>query len=673
MLHLDSLNPQQRKAVTTTHGPILLLAGAGSGKTRVITYRIAYLIQQKKVAPQNILAVTFTNKAAIEMQERLAQMLRGSQKSTQISTFHSLCVKILRKYITHLGYRSNFTIYDAHDQLAVIKGIIEEHGYNDTGLVDAKSAHWAIGQAKTSRKNPNDFLIQKHAFREVLIGRIFQEYQQILKGCNAIDFDDILNLTLQLMEEHPHELDDLYHQYHFIMVDEYQDTNRTQYLLLKHLARLHQNLCVVGDDDQSIYGWRGADIHNILDFEKDFPEVQIIKLEQNYRSTTTILSAANQVIQNNSDRMSKSLWSQQVGGENIGWIVGDDELEEMKKVVDQIRLQILRTKSRYKDFAILYRSNYQSRVIEETLREEGVPYNIIGGTNFYERKEIKDAIAYLRVIQNQNDEVNIHRIVNFPRRGIGKTSLIHANTYCQILHKSLFQVMKNATECSKIPSEAARSMESFVALISKYQQRFKTEPLDQTFEQLLEEIGFIRALETENTDRKTKERRLTCIYELIRSVHKYTSDNPEKKLRDYLERVMLFSREDNNSEDGKNMVTLMTLHSAKGLEFPYVFMVGMAEGLLPNKRALEEKGESEERRLCYVGITRAQKELTFSMAKMRRQYKEQLHQEPSRFLAEIDPQLFSTSIHGQETEKEKQNKAQNARAQFFDQIRQARG
>ncbi|MBF0289005.1 MAG: UvrD-helicase domain-containing protein [SAR324 cluster bacterium] len=673
MVNLDSLNPQQHKAVTTTHGPVLLLAGAGSGKTRVITYRMAYLIKQKKIPPQNILAVTFTNKAALEMQERLAQMLRGAQKNIQISTFHSLCVKILRKYITHLGYRANFTIYDAHDQQAVIKGIIEEHGYNDTGLIDVKSAHWSIGQAKTWGKTPNDFLIQKHAMREVLIGRIFQEYQRILKGCNAIDFDDILNLTLQLMDEYPGEIEDLYQQYRFIMVDEYQDTNRTQYLLLKHLAKRHRNLCVVGDDDQSIYGWRGADINNILDFEKDFPEVQIIKLEQNYRSTTTILSAANQVIQNNPDRMPKSLWSQQTGGKNIGWIVGDDESEEMKKVVDQIRLQILRTKSKYKDFSILYRSNYQSRIIEETLREGGIPYNIIGGTNFYERKEVKDAIAYLRVIQNQNDEVNIHRIVNFPRRGIGKTSLIHANTYCHLLHKSLFQVMKNATGCSKISSQAAESMESFVALISKYRQRFKTESLDQTFEQLLEEIGFIRALEKENTDRKTKERRLTCIHELIQSVHRYTLDNPEKKLQDYLERVMLFSRDDNSSENNKNMVTLMTLHSAKGLEFPYVFMVGMAEGLLPNKRALEEKGESEERRLCYVGITRAKKELTFSMAKIRRQYKEQIHQEPSRFLAEIEPKLFSIAIHGQQTEEEKQEKSQHARSAFFSQIRQARG
>lgn len=669
MLNLNDLNPQQRKAVTHTHGPVLLLAGAGSGKTRVIIHRIAYLIQKQHIPPQQVLAVTFTNKAALEMQERLSQMLKGSQKGVQMSTFHSLCVKILRRYIEHLGYRANFTIFDSQDQLALIKGIMEEEGYDEEGLVDAKSAHWTIGQAKVWRKPPEDFLIQKHALREVQVGQIYQKYQATLKGCNALDFDDILNLTLTLMEEHSAKIQPLYDRYRYILVDEYQDTNRSQYLLLKHLAKLHRNLCVVGDDDQSIYGWRGADIKNILDFEQDYPEVQVIKLEQNYRSTQTILTAANQVIAKNPERMPKSLWSQQGEGQTIGWLVGDNELEESQKIVECLQLQVLRSKRKHQDYAILYRSNFQSRVVEEALREAGVPYDVVGGTSFYERKEIKDALAYLRVIYNEKDEVNLHRIVNFPRRGIGKTSLIHANDYCHTLQLPLFHVLENATLHGKIPAEAAHSMESFVRLIHRYRQRFETEPLDRVFEALLEEVGFVQALEKEKSHAKTKERKVVFVSELLRSVQQYVAKNPEKKLQDYLERITLMSR-DQDSDEGKNRVTLMTLHSAKGLEFPYVFMVGMAEGIFPNKRALEEGGEHEERRLCYVGITRAKKELTFSMPKMRKQYKETFLLEPSRFLEEIKPELFSTPLDGNLTAKEKETQTQNARAEFFAQLRQ---
>lgn len=671
MLTLDNLNPQQRKAVTTTEGPVLLLAGAGSGKTRVIIQRIAYLIKQKPIRPEQILAVTFTNKAATEMQERLAQMLKGKQKGVQLSTFHALCVKILRRYIQHLGYRPNFTIFDTQDQLSLIKGILEEEGYDETGLVDAKSVHWAIGKAKVWRKPPQHFLIQKHALREVLIGQIYQKYQTILKGCNALDFDDILNLTLTLMEEHSSQIAPLYEQYRYIMVDEYQDTNRSQYLLLQHLTKHHRNLCVVGDDDQSIYGWRGADINNILDFEQDYPEAQIIKLEQNYRSTQTILKAANQVIENNPQRMPKSLWSQQGEGQSIDWLMGENELEETQKVVAQIQLQILRSKRKYQDYAILYRSNFQSRLIEEALREAGIPYDVMGGMSFYERKEVKDAIAYLRVIHNPEDEVNLHRIVNFPRRGIGKTSLIHANQYCHTLQLPLFKVMEKATIHEKIPPEASRSMETFTTLIHTYRQRFKAAPTDRVFEELLEEVGFIRALEKETSDPKTKERKVTCVYELIRSLQQYVAHHPERNLQNYLERITLFRRDD-PADEGKNKITLMTLHSAKGLEFPYVFMVGMAEGIFPNKRALDAGGENEERRLCYVGITRAQKELTFSMAQVRKQYQETLHLEPSRFLEEINPELFASPLDGKISQAEKAENTQNARSQFFAQLRQSK-
>ena len=668
-MDLSPLNPQQRQAVTSTKGPILVLAGAGSGKTRVIIQRIAWLIQVEQVLPAEILAVTFTNKAAREMQDRLKDELRGQQKGVQLSTFHSLGVQLLREHIDQLGYRSNFVIYDTQDQQSVIKGIMEDHDLEDSGLIDAKGVHYEIGQAKNRGLGPDHFLQQRDSNRSTQVGQVFAEYQRVLKGCNAIDFDDILLLTLKLFEEHSEAMEPIRERYHYLMVDEYQDTNRVQYQLMCHLCQRHRNLCVVGDDDQSIYGWRGADIRNILDFERDFPEAKIIRLEQNYRSTPTILKAANQVISQNPQRMPKELWSQKPTGVPLEWIEGKDEAEELELVARRIKIQVLRHGRSHSDYAILFRSNFQSRLIEETLRDSGIPYQVIGGTSFYERKEVKDALAYLKVIHNHSDEVSLHRIINYPRRGIGKTSLIQANYYCQLLRKPLFEICKQARQHSRIPTEAAMSMESFAQMILRYRQRFQQEPLGEVLRELLSDVGLIRDLETQKVDPKTKEKRVGFVLELMRGLDRFVEQNPEKRLRDYLERVMLFTQNDREEESVSNQVTLMTLHSAKGLEFPYVFLVGMAEGIFPNQRSLDESGEEEERRLCYVGITRAREELTLSMARRRKRYREEVSQTMSRFLNDIDPSLFQVAPGGKVDAAQKALQKKQSRADFFQQLR----
>ena len=668
-MDLSHLNPQQRQAVTSTKGPILVLAGAGSGKTKVIIQRIAWLIQVEQVLPAEILAVTFTNKAALEMQERLKDELRGQQKGVQLSTFHSLGVQLLREHIDQLGYRSNFVIYDTQDQQSVIKGIMEDHDLEDSGLIDAKGVHYEIGQAKNRGLGPDHFLQQRDSTRSTQVGQVFAEYQRVLKGCNAIDFDDILLLTLKLFEEHSEAMEPIRERYHYLMVDEYQDTNRVQYQLMCHLCQRHRNLCVVGDDDQSIYGWRGADIRNILDFERDFPDAKIIRLEQNYRSTPTILKAANQVISQNPQRMPKELWSQKPTGVPLEWIEGKDEAEELELVARRIKIQILRHGRSHSDYAILFRSNFQSRLIEETLRDSGIPYQVIGGTSFYERKEVKDALAYLKVIHNHSDEVSLHRIINYPRRGIGKTSLIQANYYCQLLRKPLFEICKQARQHSRIPTEAAMSMESFAQMILRYRQRFQQEPLGEVLRELLSDVGLIRNLETQKVDPKTKEKRVGFVLELMRGLDRFVEQNPEKRLRDYLERVTLFTQNDREEESVSNQVTLMTLHSAKGLEFPYVFLVGMAEGVFPNQRSLDESGEEEERRLCYVGITRAREELTLSMARRRKRYREEILQTMSRFLNDIDPSLFQVAPGGKVDAAQKALQKKQSRADFFQQLR----
>ena len=669
MNSLKTLNAQQKEAVTTLDGPIMILAGAGSGKTRVIIQRIAYLIHKKQVPPQQIIAVTFTNKAAEEMRKRLQGILSGKQEGIHLSTFHSLGVGLLRNSIHHLGYRSNFIIYDTRDQFSVIKTIMEDQDFDDSELIDAKSVHYEICQAKSTGVLPEEFMDQHASQQKQLVGKIFRHYQKTMKGCNAIDFDDILNLTVTLFEEYPEVMDSLTERFRYIMVDEYQDTNHIQYKLLRHLTKRHRNLCVVGDDDQSIYGWRGAEVKNILDFERNYPDVKFIRLEQNYRSTQKILTAANQVISENTQRMPKKLWSEKHVGEKLDWLLADSEEEELEAVTRKIRTKIMQQGRRYLDYSILYRSNFQSRLVEEALREAKIPYRMLGGTSFYDREEIRDALAYLKVIHNPNDEVSLHRIINTPRRGIGKTSLIKAYEYCHETHLPLFKVMRDARKYERIPKDSAFKMEIFTGIISNYKQRFANEVLGTVLKDLLDEIGYLRFLETRSGDAKTRERRIMNVLELQVSVRKFSDKFPEANLQSFLERVSLFTQSDNDPETKADQVSIMTLHSAKGLEFPFVFMVGMSEGVFPNNRAIEEGGEDEERRLCYVGITRAQQELTFSMAKSRKRYGESIKQEPSRFLLNIDPDLLAVPIIGEASEKVKKELSRESRSAFFSQMK----
>ena len=669
MNSLKTLNAQQKEAVTTLDGPIMILAGAGSGKTRVIIQRIAYLIQKKQIPPQQIIAVTFTNKAAEEMRKRLQGILSGKQEGINLSTFHSLGVSLLRKSIHHLGYRSNFIIYDTRDQFSVIKTIMEDQDFDDSELIDAKSVHYEICQAKSTGVLPEEFMDQHASQQKQLVGKIFRHYQKTMKGCNAIDFDDILNLTVTLFEEHPEVMDSLTERFRYIMVDEYQDTNHIQYKLLRHLTKRHRNLCVVGDDDQSIYGWRGAEVKNILNFERNYPDVKFIRLEQNYRSTQKILTAANQVISENTQRMPKKLWSEKHVGEKLDWLLADSEEEELEAVTRKIRTKIMQQGRRYLDYSILYRSNFQSRLVEEALREAKIPYRMLGGTSFYDREEIRDALAYLKVIHNPNDEVSLHRIINTPRRGIGKTSLIKAYEYCHEKHLPLFKVMRDARKYERIPKDSAFKMEIFAGIISNYKQRFANEVLGTVLKDLLDEIGYLRFLETRSGDAKTRERRIMNVLELQVSVRKFSDKFPEANLQSFLERVSLFTQSDNDPETKADQVSIMTLHSAKGLEFPFVFMVGMSEGVFPNNRAIEEGSEDEERRLCYVGITRAQQELTFSMAKSRKRYGESIKQEPSRFLLNIDPELLAVPIIGEASEKVKKELSRESRSAFFSQMK----
>ena len=669
MNSLKTLNAQQKEAVTTLDGPIMILAGAGSGKTRVIIQRIAYLIQKKQVPPQQIIAVTFTNKAAEEMRKRLQGILSGKQEGIHLSTFHSLGVGLLRNSIHHLGYQSNFIIYDTRDQFSVIKTIMEDQDFDDSELIDAKSVHYEICQAKSTGILPEEFMDQHASQQKQLVGKIFRHYQKTMKGCNAIDFDDILNLTVTLFEEYPEVMDSLTERFRYIMVDEYQDTNHIQYKLLRHLTKRHRNLCVVGDDDQSIYGWRGAEVKNILNFERNYPDVKFIRLEQNYRSTQKILTAANQVISENTQRMPKKLWSEKHVGEKLDWLLADSEEEELEAVTRKIRTKIMQHGRRYLDYSILYRSNFQSRLVEEALREAKIPYRMLGGTSFYDREEIRDALAYLKVIHNPNDEVSLHRIINTPRRGIGKTSLIKAYEYCHETHLPLFKVMRDARKYERIPKDSAFKMEIFTGIISNYKQRFANEVLGTVLKDLLDEIGYLRFLETRSGDAKTRERRIMNVLELQVSVRKFSDKFPEANLQSFLERVSLFTQSDNDPETKADQVSIMTLHSAKGLEFPFVFMVGMSEGVFPNNRSIEEGSEDEERRLCYVGITRAQQELTFSMAKSRKRYGESIKQEPSRFLLNIDPELLAVPIIGEASEKVKKELSRESRSAFFSQMK----
>ena len=639
---LAGLNDKQQEAVLHFEGPLLILAGAGSGKTRVLTHRIAYLIEEHQISPYNILALTFTNKAANEMRERVDRIVTYGAQNIWVSTFHSTCVRILRRYIDHLGYDRNFTIYDSDDQRALMKDICK-HLNIDTKKYREKTFLNAISSAKDELKTPTQYADEvAKEYNKKIFGTVYKEYQKRLKHNNALDFDDLIMLTVQLFQSNAEVLDYYQQRFQFILVDEYQDTNTAQFTLLRLLASRYQNLCVVGDDDQSIYKFRGANIYNILNFEKIFPATKVIRLEQNYRSTKNILKAANEVIKNNSMRKEKALWTESEEGAPISYGRYDTEYEEAQGIATDIH-NLHKEGRAYQDFAILYRTNAQSRVFEEKLVYEGIPYRIIGAINFYARKEIKDLLCYLKTINNSADDIAIKRIINIPKRGIGQTTIGRITDYALVNEISFYEAL---TRIDEIPGcgRASANITSFVSLIEMF--RSKLRDAAYTLENLIHEVidatGYVRQLELEDSPEAVA--RIENIDSLLNKIVQYEEDCIEEKptLDGLLEEIALVADIDTVSADA-DQVLLMTLHSAKGLEFPYVYMCGMEENIFPGAMAVfgDDPTElEEERRLCYVGITRAKEKLTMTSANQRMRNGEINFNRPSRFINEIPRYLI---------------------------------
>ena len=646
------LNDKQNEAVCCTEGPLLILAGAGSGKTRVITNRIAYLIEEKDVNPYNILAITFTNKAAGEMRERVDDIVGFGAENIWVSTFHSMCVRILRRYIDRLEYENNFTIYDTDDQKNIIKGIVKRLQL-DPKMYSEKMVIGAISKAKEQFISPDTFDREAQGdFRRMQIARIYQEYQKELKSNNALDFDDLLYKTVELFQFHPDVLEYYQDRFQYIMVDEYQDTNHIQFLLIKQLAAKYRNLCVVGDDDQSIYKFRGANIYNILNFEEEYTDATVIKLEQNYRSTGNILKAANGVIHNNTGRKDKALWTQKEDGELIQFHQYDNEYQEAEQAVKEIT-KCTRTKGMaYKDFAVLYRTNAQSRIYEEKLLMSNIPYKIVGGLNFYSRKEVKDLICYLKAIENGNDDLAIRRIINVPKRGIGAATVEKVQNYAYEMELSLLDAMFEAEHVPGL-NKAAAKLASFTDLIADMRDHLRSGmAISEVFQEILDVTGYWDELVTENTEEAKG--RMENILELKNKIIQYEEEAENPNLAELLEEIALVADID-SLDESDDRVVLMTLHSAKGLEFPYVFLGGMEERLFPSGMAINsEEGEEaieEERRLCYVGITRAQEKLYLSCAKQRMMHGATNMNPVSRFIKEIPQELLSIETTQGQTRK----------------------
>ena len=636
---LAGLNDKQKEAVLHFEGPLLILAGAGSGKTRVLTHRIAYLIEEHQVPPYHILALTFTNKAANEMRERVNNIIEYGAGSIWVSTFHSTCVRILRRFIDHLGYDNAFTIYDSDDQKSLMKDICKQLNI-DTKKYKERTFLNAISSAKDELKTPEQYADEvAKEYNKKIFGRVYKEYQKRLKQNNALDFDDLIMLTVQLFRQNAEILNHYQERFPFILVDEYQDTNTAQFTLLSLLASRYQNLCVVGDDDQSIYRFRGANIHNILNFEKIFPATKVIRLEQNYRSTKNILAAASGVIKHNSMRKEKTLWTTAEAGAPISYGRYDNEYEEAQGIAADIHRQVKDGMS-YSDFAILYRTNAQSRVFEEKLIYEGIPYRIIGAVNFYARKEIKDILCYLKTINNSADDIAIKRIINIPRRGIGQTTIGRISDYAFSQEMPFYEALRRVDE---IPgcNRASAKIHSFVSLIEHFRMKLRGEmySLEDMTQELLDVNGYVRELEAEDTDEANG--RIENIESLMNKIVQYEEDNNGGTLNDLLEDIALVADIDTVSDDAEQ-VLLMTLHSAKGLEFPNVYICGMEETIFPGASAVfggDPSELEEERRLCYVGITRAMKKLTLTSANQRMRNGEMNFNRPSRFINEIPRHL----------------------------------
>jgi len=644
-MDLASLNPQQIEAVRHTDGPLLLLAGAGSGKTRVITTRIVFLLETCQVAPEQILAVTFTNKAAREMRQRVEDMAgRRRTKGLTIATFHALCVRMLKEDIERLGYKKNFSIYGSADQLRLMRDLIQELGGEQR--LDAERMLWLISDAKNRLLAADQITPGQGDPAVAALAGIYARYQRALKAFNALDFDDLILLGVRLLREHPAVLEKYRQRFRYLMVDEYQDTNTAQYTLLRLLADGHRNLCVVGDDDQSIYGWRGADLGNILNFEKDFPGTRVIRLEQNYRSSGNILTAANAVIRHNRKRKAKALWTADGPGVAIDYILCADDEDEARTVVDRILTDCFRDGLGYRDFAILFRTNAQSRPFEEQLRYQNIPYVLIGGQQFFDRKEVKDILAYLRVLLNPSDEVNLLRILNVPRRGIGDTTADRLIRHSAELRLPLWEVLKNPAEVPELGDKAQAAITGFVQLLDSFRHRFRVGSLSATGRELIEELKYEDELLRTAQDPDRARRRLSYVAEVVNAMASYEDREAQASLEGFLDKVSLLDqdeppRQDKESKLQRDAVVLMSLHSSKGLEFKQVFLVGMEEDLLPHKKTLSEGFDlEEERRLCYVGITRAQRKLTLLGAARRRKYGVMQPRTGSRFLEEIPAEVL---------------------------------
>jgi DNA helicase-2/ATP-dependent DNA helicase PcrA len=627
--YLADLNPAQREAVLATEGPLLVVAGAGSGKTRVLTHRVAHLIAACGVQPNEILAITFTNKAAGEMRTRLEDLLGGMANSIWILTFHAACGRILRREAPRLGYRTNFTIYDQADQIRLVKACLEELERDPKRFVP-RGIHAQISNAKNQLIGPDDFKSRVASFYDQTVADVYELYQRRLFASNALDFDDLLYLTVEVLERFPEALERWQNAFRYILVDEYQDTNHAQYRLLQLLAAKHRNLCAVGDPDQSIYAFRGADIRNILGFERDFGETRTVALEQNYRSTNTILRAANAVIAQNRERKKKNLWSELGDGDPVRVLEVEDEHAEARFVAAEFALLVELGYSG-SEVAVFYRTNAQSRVLEDVLVRQGVAYQVIGGPRFYERAEIKDLIAYLQVIDNPYDAVSLQRIANRPRRGIGDASLARLQSYADAQGISLFEALGHAEEAG-IAAAPLRAVQGFRTLLQSLQAGALELDVPDLVERTLARSGYMEALEAERTIEA--QGRIENLQELVGVAREYQETAAEPNLSTFLQEISLYSDQDAIREE-ESLVTLMTLHNAKGLEFRAVFMIGMEEGIFPHVRALEEAGLEEERRLCYVGMTRAQERLTLTHATVRSLYGRRAFNKPSQFLEEL--------------------------------------
>ncbi len=633
---LEGLNDKQYEAVVNTEGPCLVIAGAGSGKTKVLTHKIAYLMADKNVKPWDILAITFTNKAANEMKSRVENLVGNAANDMWIGTFHSICVRILRRQIDRIGFDTSFIIFDTSDQKTLMKQIIKAQNLDDKIYTD-RSVLYEISNAKNEMLEPDAYAVKARGdFRKEKIAELYEIYQRRLKENNAIDFDDIINFTIKILMDNPDLLEYYSSKFKYVLVDEYQDTNKAQFTLVTLLASKYGNITVVGDNDQGIYSFRGADISNILNFEKDFPGTRIVKLEQNYRCTQSILNAANEVIKNNETKYEKKLWTSNENGNLPKVFRGDNEYEEANYIVRQINSLKIEEYYKYSDFAVLYRMNSQSRSIEDILRREDIPYKIVGGLKFYERKEIKDAIAYLRLIQNTSDNLSLTRVINEPKRGVGKTSLDNVDSIAASNGISMYEVIKNADKYGL--NRVFANTREFVNLIEELRMKKDSIEISELIKLVLNQSGYTKSLELENT--VEAETRLQNLDEFLTVAIEFEEESADSSLSEFLEGITLSSDLD-GMEETEESVTLMTLHSAKGLEFPVVFLVGMEEGIFPGYKSIGEQKElEEERRLCYVGITRAKENLFMTCSRQRTIFGSTSYNAVSRFLKEIPENML---------------------------------